>query len=310
MSTRSVQLRTAVEGNEIDKVRRLLYDRRHVIDVNSRDRKGFTALICATVKGNVEMVRLLLEDRRIDVNLPCKSRTRATPLIHAVIRGSIEIVRLLLSIGGIDVNACSNRQCTPLDYTYFPGYRSREGMLEIVRLLEEYGGIRAINKRGGSCDMCAGGGVILSGTTTEPCPLCRTSTERRRCAKCGEDGFIIEEGPYRCPTCDGWPTPPYMSRAGFEQHPPRPPPRQSHPTPEEQAAAAAGARAEAASAGEKPRVSSTEQLQGRECVGCLEPATHVLVPCGHFCTCSECSTKLGKKCPICRAQIKSICKLY
>jgi len=40
-----------------------------------------------------------------------------------------------------------------------------------------------------------------------------------------------------------------------------------------------------------------------ECVVCLEePKTLVMVPCGHYCLCSNCKTKIFK-CPLCRQVI-------
>ena len=53
----------------------------------------------------------------------------------------------------------------------------------------------------------------------------------------------------------------------------------------------------------------------RTCVICLgnEP-THAIIPCGHRCLCSDCATSVsrkgGGKCPICRANIHTIFKIF
>lgn len=53
---------------------------------------------------------------------------------------------------------------------------------------------------------------------------------------------------------------------------------------------------------------------GDECAVCLERARDaVLAPCGHLCACYRCATRLerrGTRCPICRAPIASVVKVY
>ncbi|KAL5499588.1 hypothetical protein EMCRGX_G011033 [Ephydatia muelleri] len=47
-----------------------------------------------------------------------------------------------------------------------------------------------------------------------------------------------------------------------------------------------------------------------ECRICFEvPSMMVFVPCGHMCTCEDCSKQVGK-CPICRCDIERSIKLY
>jgi serine/threonine protein kinase len=52
------------------------------------------------------------------------------------------------------------------------------------------------------------------------------------------------------------------------------------------------------------------------CVVCLErPVCRILLPCGHPCLCMECSTtqgisKLSKRCPECRTEIKRVSNIY
>jgi hypothetical protein len=43
-----------------------------------------------------------------------------------------------------------------------------------------------------------------------------------------------------------------------------------------------------------------------DCVVCLsEQKTRVFVPCGHYCVCDVCESKLEKKCPMCRQEIRT-----
>jgi len=47
------------------------------------------------------------------------------------------------------------------------------------------------------------------------------------------------------------------------------------------------------------------------CVICLVgPRSHVLIPCGHKLFCHSCASSLQKVCPICRAEIQSILKVF
>lgn len=54
-------------------------------------------------------------------------------------------------------------------------------------------------------------------------------------------------------------------------------------------------------------------IRGPECVICLESApTHVSIPCGHKAYCENCAGKFDeyKDCPICRAPISGMVKVY
>ncbi len=47
-----------------------------------------------------------------------------------------------------------------------------------------------------------------------------------------------------------------------------------------------------------------------ECIICMDAtSTHAFVPCGHKCSCEECASKLHT-CPICRAAIERVIKIY
>ncbi|MGA2093145.1 MAG: ankyrin repeat domain-containing protein [Sedimentisphaerales bacterium] len=63
------------------------------IEVNTRDRRGETALTMAVQNGNIEIVRLLLE-KGADANV--KNTDGITALIIAAGEGHTEIVKLLL----------------------------------------------------------------------------------------------------------------------------------------------------------------------------------------------------------------------
>lgn len=48
---------------------------------------------------------------------------------------------------------------------------------------------------------------------------------------------------------------------------------------------------------------SSEPIQGACCTYLKTIATHVFVPCGHLCICSDCKQRLEeKKCPLCRKE--------
>jgi len=65
---------------------------------------------------------------------------------------------------------------------------------------------------------------------------------------------------------------------------------------------------------------SSDSVSGQQetiplmCVVCLEqPVSHVFVPCGHPCLCSNCAVKIswcGKRCPVARCKIGSVMKIY
>lgn len=55
-----------------------------------------------------------------------------------------------------------------------------------------------------------------------------------------------------------------------------------------------------------------EAIEEQCCVICLEgKPTHVMIPCGHVCTCSRaCADSCGSKCPICREVIREVIPIY
>lgn len=47
------------------------------------------------------------------------------------------------------------------------------------------------------------------------------------------------------------------------------------------------------------------------CVVCfVEPKTHIILPCRHYCLCEKCARRRWKKCPMCRKKIKEIGPVY
>lgn len=54
--------------------------------------------------------------------------------------------------------------------------------------------------------------------------------------------------------------------------------------------------------------------EGNRCVICLEAeASHILIPCGHQCLCTECSKHYNgcsQKCPLCRAPSRMAVKVF
>ncbi len=61
-----------------------------------------------------------------------------------------------------------------------------------------------------------------------------------------------------------------------------------------------------------PVVADDSDDDHRVCVVCLERAkSTALVPCGHMCLCDSCASAKGlKKCPICRADVVSVLRVF
>lgn len=60
-----------------------------------------------------------------------------------------------------------------------------------------------------------------------------------------------------------------------------------------------------------PPKASAEGNKDDECVICWNAtATHVVVPCGHLCMCPECVPKELGSCPVCRAPMAHVMKVY
>jgi cytohesin len=98
------------------------------VDVNVKDRFGFTPLREAAWYGHKEIAELLL-DKGTDVNAKGGPVGR-TPLHEAALRGHKEIAELLIA-NGADVNAKDNYGATPLDWAIDD---------EIADLIRNHGG--------------------------------------------------------------------------------------------------------------------------------------------------------------------------
>lgn len=54
-----------------------------------------------------------------------------------------------------------------------------------------------------------------------------------------------------------------------------------------------------------------EAPEGSECVVCLRRAsTHACVPCGHKCCCARCAGRVTGRCPVCRAQLQLMMRVF
>lgn len=56
---------------------------------------------------------------------------------------------------------------------------------------------------------------------------------------------------------------------------------------------------------------SAKSADQDDCVICMsEPKTHAMIPCGHRCVCEDCGTRRITSCPLCRAMVQDIVKIY
>lgn len=98
-----------------------------LIDLNSQDKRGLTALHAASQNGQMEIVRYLLQFK-VDVNTI--SKNKETPLLSALSRSHIELAKLLME-NGADVNVVNAVGETPLMLV------AGTGNLEMVQTLVE-----------------------------------------------------------------------------------------------------------------------------------------------------------------------------
>lgn len=90
----------------------------HVIDVNSKDSHGWTALMWATDKNHENIVQFLLQAPNINVNFKDKLFHKSALLI-ASWRGYARILKLLLQNPNIDVNIQDSSEWTALMYAVY-----------------------------------------------------------------------------------------------------------------------------------------------------------------------------------------------
>ena len=98
-------------------------------DVNAKDERGWTALLCAVSRGQMDVVKLLL-DKGADVN--AKGEHGWTPLMEAANRGHSDAAKLLLKKGA-DVNLKHEYGWTALKIA------KGKGNKDIVELLKAHG---------------------------------------------------------------------------------------------------------------------------------------------------------------------------
>lgn len=99
-------LTVAAERGDAAQVRKLIAAG---VDLNERDKTGYTALVWAARNGNTEVAKALIE-ARADLNARDCAANGWTPLIHAVHKNNNEMARLLIDRGA-DVNAKAGK-CT------------------------------------------------------------------------------------------------------------------------------------------------------------------------------------------------------
>jgi ankyrin repeat protein len=102
-----------------------------VIDINSKNSNGWTALTVATDLRKEKVVELLLSHPGIDVNV--QSKSALTALMLATYRAWEKCVELLLSHPGIDVNVQNEGGWTALMYaTATEGGYEKEKFIELL----------------------------------------------------------------------------------------------------------------------------------------------------------------------------------
>lgn len=126
-------LLAAVECGYTAVVRLLL---RHQPDLSSADKQGFTAVHKAVLTGNLEILQLLLD--MPDVSLNCSSLEQGlTPLHQAAFHGREDIVRLLVEKGA-NVNPTSSNGTTPLHMAALKNHaKAVQALLELGAHAEE-----------------------------------------------------------------------------------------------------------------------------------------------------------------------------
>jgi ankyrin repeat protein len=101
------------------------------IDINIKNKRGWTALMyAASIHGKIDIARLLLEKEKIDINI--QNNNGDTALMFASYNNNIDIIKLLLEKENIDINIQDNNGRTVLIIASFTKN------IDIVKLLNEY----------------------------------------------------------------------------------------------------------------------------------------------------------------------------
>lgn len=100
----------AVKSGDIETIAKLI----ELVNINSKNKFGQTALLLASKYGHTSIVKLLLNAPLIDIN--AQSNTKNTALIMATAYGHTNIVKMLLSGSKIDINMQDQRGDTACMY--------------------------------------------------------------------------------------------------------------------------------------------------------------------------------------------------
>ena len=106
----------ACQNGDLRAVKKLINE---AIDVNFKDKNGYTALMYACTLGHDKIVKYLLNAPGIDVNL--KNERGSTALMYACSEGNDKAVAFLLKAPGIDVNLRNSGGNTALIYACLMG---------------------------------------------------------------------------------------------------------------------------------------------------------------------------------------------
>ena len=96
------------------------------VDVNAKNKGGYTALHLASKKGHVEVAKVLLE-AKADIAAASKSGKTALHYV-AYYKGNIDLAKLLLDAGA-EPNVMDKRKKTPLDYAVS---RKNDALVELL----------------------------------------------------------------------------------------------------------------------------------------------------------------------------------